>query len=50
MIKAFEKPKPGTRKIILSTNIAESSLTVPDVTYGNEFVIYNLYYYNIFLS
>jgi HrpA-like RNA helicase len=34
MIKAFQKPKPGVRKIILSTNIAESSLTVPDVNYG----------------
>lgn len=31
---AFRKPEPKTRKIILATNIAESSITVPDVKYG----------------
>ncbi|KAK8009708.1 beta-hexosaminidase [Apiospora arundinis] len=29
----FEKPPRGCRKIILSTNIAETSVTVPDVQY-----------------
>ncbi|KAF2864209.1 P-loop containing nucleoside triphosphate hydrolase protein [Piedraia hortae CBS 480.64] len=31
--KAFEKAPPNTRKVILSTNIAETSVTVPGVRY-----------------
>lgn len=34
--KAFRKPKPGCRKIILATNIAETSVTIPDVTCGKH--------------
>jgi len=30
----FKKPPKNYRRIILSTNIAESSITVPDVKYG----------------
>lgn len=30
----FHKPPEGYRRIILSTNVAESSITVPDIKYG----------------
>lgn len=32
----FKPSEPGSRKIILSTNIAESSITVPDIKYGEQ--------------
>lgn len=40
----FKKPPKDFRRIILSTNIAESSVTVPDVKYGTLSSIENKRY------
>ena len=31
--KVFASTKPGTRKVILATNIAETSITIPGIRY-----------------
>lgn len=31
--KVFQLPPPGTRKVVLATNIAETSITIPGVSY-----------------
>ncbi|XP_059054494.1 ATP-dependent RNA helicase DHX30-like [Achroia grisella] len=31
--KMFAKPPPGIRKVVLATNIAETSITIPDIVY-----------------
>ena len=34
--QVFNMAESGWRKVILSTNIAESSITVPDIKYGKR--------------
>ncbi|XP_011704566.1 PREDICTED: probable ATP-dependent RNA helicase spindle-E isoform X2 [Wasmannia auropunctata] len=44
--RIFQKPPEGYRRIILSTNIAESSITVPDVKYVIDFCLVKLLTFN----
>ncbi|KAI4485731.1 hypothetical protein M0802_012565 [Mischocyttarus mexicanus] len=45
-LQIFEQPPKGYRRIILSTNIAESSITVPDVKYVIDFCLVKLLTFN----
>ncbi|XP_072756559.1 probable ATP-dependent RNA helicase spindle-E isoform X2 [Anoplolepis gracilipes] len=40
--QVFHKPPEGYRRIILSTNVAESSITVPDIKYVIDFCLVKL--------
>lgn len=32
-MKVFEDPPPGTRLVVIATNVAETSITIPNVRY-----------------
>lgn len=43
--KVFILPPEGQRRIILATNIAESSITVPDIKYGTpDTILFRLFH------
>lgn len=44
--KVFSPPEPGVRRIILSTNIGETSVTIPDVVYVVDTAVVKQVHYN----
>ena len=38
-LKAFQSPPVGTRKVVVATNIAETSVTIPGIVYGNYYFL-----------
>jgi HrpA-like RNA helicase len=38
-LKVFRSTPRGLRKVVVATNIAETSVTIPGIVYGNNFII-----------
>jgi len=38
-LKVFQRTPAGTRKIVVATNVAEASVTIPGIVYGNTHLI-----------
>lgn len=36
-LKVFQTPAKGIRKVVVATNIAETSVTIPGIVYGKFF-------------
>lgn len=49
-LKAFDSTPYGTRKVVIATNIAETSLTIPGITYGQfEYSVFRKSLYSLYL-
>jgi hypothetical protein len=48
-LKAFRPAPKGYRKVIFSTNVAETSVTISGIVYG-KFIIHKTNFYNIILG
>ena len=48
-LKVFQRSPVGTRKIVVATNVAEASVTIPGIVYGT-IQLNNLlkYYFRLF--
>ena len=33
-LKVFQRPASGVRKVVVATNVAEASVTIPGIVYG----------------
>jgi len=45
-LRVFQRAPVGTRKVVVATNVAEASVTIPGITYGmhlQSFPYYILY-------
>jgi hypothetical protein len=38
-LKVFQRPPLGTRKVVVATNVAEASVTIPGIVYGKILII-----------
>jgi HrpA-like RNA helicase len=38
-LKVFRSTPRGLRKVVVATNIAETSVTIPGIAYGNNLII-----------
>lgn len=47
-IKVFQRPPRNIRKIVVATNIAEASITIPNIVFGDLNFI--LHYYYLYIS
>lgn len=45
-LRAFQSSPVGVRKVVVATNIAETSVTIPGIVYGKiSFLLYDIYFF-----